>query len=237
MHKEILFLDKDDTLCEMGELLPGMEEFLAVQSKVRDCVIATNASQQGRIHLKTMDHHLAGYYGKEDFDDNYFVNENGVLAKVAGRVLDESVKYHNPYGCKNSPRKDLFLAKRLQLPRDYENARCVMIGNVDDIGAAESDPSIPLIEVFAHPESIPNWAENGRVSAILSVLFANSTPAQIFDELFQKGIRAETSRSDTSWGIHQAVISTIRDMRFRLKQGLGGQNEVRARVIEEYDRY
>ncbi len=72
MAKDILFLDKDNTLGDWACdecFYPGAVAFLRQQKeRERELYIATTAGEAGRIHVAEVDHLLTGYFGREIID-------------------------------------------------------------------------------------------------------------------------------------------------------------------------
>lgn len=69
MKKDILFLDKDNTLGDWAcdeSFYPGAIAFLQQQKeRERELYIATAAGEPGRVHLAEADHLLTDYFGRE----------------------------------------------------------------------------------------------------------------------------------------------------------------------------
>jgi len=88
MTRDILFLDKDNTLGDFLDegLYSGSARFLEKQKgQGQELYIATTACAGGREHLTEVDHLLSGYLGEEDIstrDKPRYVLSNGVIREI-----------------------------------------------------------------------------------------------------------------------------------------------------------
>jgi len=101
--------------------------------------------------------------------------------------------YQNPH-LQGRHSKDLYLAKRLISPRDYEDLKTVMVGDYGDLTTPISDPHTPLI-VISNGVRQGNWQS---VSVILERLFSQQImPWQVYDEIFVEAINDVNPKRDS----------------------------------------
>jgi len=95
--------------------------------------------------------------------------------------FDPSTEYKNPY-CKGSM-KDLYLARKLISPQNYQDQRTVMVGDYGDSLGYASDPETPLV-VISQKVREGKW---DQVTRIVNYLFSDpeNKPWQMFDALFE----------------------------------------------------
>ena len=113
--------------------------------------------------------------------NQYIQYWSSLLRSNDRKPFDEETRYKNPFGSKSS--RDLFLAKRLVFPHEYQELRTVMVGT--NIGIVTSDPETPLVLVsesnmLGNPDE--NWP---KVPIIVDALFGESIkPWQVFDQMY-----------------------------------------------------
>ncbi len=166
-----------------------------------------------------------------------------LIHETTKQPFDPNSIYVKPFSEQGSfYNKDLYLVQRLFAQESGNDGNAVMIGNPNDIGAAISSPSVPLIEVHALGEGA-NWTTGNRIEVLLSTLFNESTPAAIFDEVFQGGTKslniepsefASFLEEGAPITTEEIVTANIANVIFRLRRNLDKTKGGLFRVIEEH---
>lgn len=205
--RDIVLLDKDRTLGDWTEyakskgLYKSVRKFLELQkAKERELYVATTGGQECKEELNEVLHLLHGFLSLEllciemnpmyitpqglvrRFYDDFVKNdEKKWVHKGTGIPFDESTEYRNPRLNPNiSLSKDLLLARRIIDPVNYENLRCVLVGDSGDIRYAASDPYTPIV-VISERQRKGDWTS---VTVALDFLFSQKeTPWEMFDKL------------------------------------------------------
>ena len=128
---------------------------------------------------------------------NAFFNYwRALLHKETEEPFDERSRYGNPYLNDCRSMKDLFLAKRLISPLNYDSIRSVMVGDNGDTIGYYSDPETPLIVISKE-------VRNGKwniVENIVDLLFSDKEKKlwQVFDEIYgsSKGIKISNEKKE-----------------------------------------
>lgn len=124
---------------------------------------------------------------REDYQrqiDGFWETWGQSIHLQTGEPFDETTRYKNPYLQQfgfSSHGKDLYLARRLISPLEYQNLRAVMVGDYGDAQNHSSDPFTPLVVVSKRVRA----GEWNLVSTLVDLLFDNpeKMPWERFDEL------------------------------------------------------
>lgn len=137
-----------------------------------------------------------------------------LLHKETREPFDEYKRFTNPYG-KFS--KDLYLARRLIAPHDYESLRTVMVGDLGDDTTVLSDPQTPLI-VISNNVREGNWQ---IVAKMLDKLFSddNLMPWEVYDHLFNESTKNQPSKRSNFRDDGETRSLSLNGIKIALRKG------------------
>ena len=187
MTKELLILDQDGTLVQEQEnqgytskkIISGAKEFLAEQSEIRECIIATSSSEREKEQFPELK--KAAYFGSERLS----IPPSSGIRKCNSEPSPE----------RPSP-KNIKLIKQILSAENPDKIHSIMIGNYVDLCTVLSDTETPLIvvgqpsiiEIPDYQEDRETWLARKRVRLLLNCLFHDEeTPKEIFDQIFNFG--------------------------------------------------
>jgi hypothetical protein len=150
--------------------------------------------EESKARKERLDEQQYGSTEKEIIQDEihaFFRHWRQLLHNETRQPFDETTRYRNPNIECGLFYKDLYLAKRLIAPVEYEKLRSVMVGDYGDSGnsslngsTVSSDPETPLIVVSMQVRA-GNW---DLVSRVLDTFLSTKRETwQVFDAIYQEG--------------------------------------------------
>ena len=123
--REILFLDKDDTLIDRNlKLYPGVEEFLReMNARARRCYVATTAGAGGRAHVESLIQAglIKDYFGSEQIGSTgypYYRKPGGEIRSKRDDFISRS-----PWSAQRQAKLEALLEALYQEERHLDQAR------------------------------------------------------------------------------------------------------------------